>query len=77
MNRYSIVQLKLYVMDNVLDVGDLVHMLELDVQDILEAFPHKLLEHTDKFGIVGSLPEDIEDDDPYGFEEDEVQEDED
>lgn len=77
MTRYTTTQLKLYIMDNVLDVADLVTLLELDVSDILDAFPHKLLEHTDKFGIVGSLPDDIEDDDPYGLEEDEVQETED
>ena len=72
MTRYSTHHLKNYVRDNVLSVADLVEMLELEIEDILEAFPYKLREHQDKLGIVGTDPEDIEEDDPYELEEDET-----
>lgn len=77
MTRYTSAQLKGYIRDNVFDVADLVLLLEIDIEDILDVFPHKLLEHQDKFGITGYLPEDIEDDDPYRLEEQDVQETED
>ena len=75
MTRYTTRQLKFFIRDNVLSVSDLVEMLEIEIEDILEAFPYKLLEHQDKFGLIGSMPDDIEEDDPYELEEDEAFED--
>ena len=35
----------------VFDAGDLVGLLEISIEEILDRFPHKLIEHQDKFDL--------------------------
>lgn len=58
-------QLQEFLRDNVSDPEDLVTMLEISVDDLLEKFPRKVVENAHKYG----LPTELEDDDPYGLED--------
>ena len=33
------------------DVHELVELLEITVEDILRTYPHRLIEHAEKFGV--------------------------
>lgn len=37
------------IVDNIVDVADLVSLLELTIEDIIDAFPHFILQNKDKF----------------------------
>lgn len=45
-------ELKSTVADQVGDVEELVGLLELTIEDILDRFPDRLMEHKEKFGVV-------------------------
>lgn len=47
-------ELKETVAGQVADVQDLVGLLEISIEEILERFTDKLLEHSDKFGVTDS-----------------------
>lgn len=55
----KLLQLKEVVVSNALDVGDLCTLLELSVEDMLEKFEDKLLEHSDKFVPNGFVEEEV------------------
>lgn len=47
----NLTNLKDHVANQVEDAADLVIALELSVDDIMDRFADKLLEHADKFGV--------------------------
>jgi hypothetical protein len=56
------------IMDDISDVSDLCVLLELDVQDILEAFPEQVLANIHKF-LLPSITDGVLDDDEDEEEE--------
>ena len=43
--------LKSHVADQAYEVDELAGLLELTVEDLIERFPERLLEHKEKFGV--------------------------
>lgn len=44
-------QVKLAIINSQLDVEDVVILLEIETEELLRAFPDKLVEHAEKFGV--------------------------
>lgn len=47
-----LIELRETIAEQVVDVEDLVGLLELTIEEILDRFPDKLMEHAEKFGVV-------------------------
>lgn len=56
------------------DVESLVLLLELTMEDILERFPDKVLEHKEKFGLPESTEGILNEEDEYDYDSEETDE---
>jgi len=45
-------ELRETVAEQVVDPEDLVGLLEITIEDLLDRFPDKLMEHQEKFGVA-------------------------
>lgn len=61
--KVNIVFLREILINNYVDPAELTLMLELSVEELVKAFPHKLIEHQNKFtdDYVFEDEEDIDD----------------
>lgn len=73
-DQVKVSQLRLVIEGNFLDTDDLISKLEISVEDLMERFEDRLIEHYEKFLPSGWTDEEMEDYHERNFDNEEEQE---
>lgn len=53
----TITSVKMVIENSQTDAVELLQLLEITVEDLIKTFPHRLIEHAEKFGIYQETEE--------------------